>query len=89
MSVPASSADFDHVYRSSVLHWFWTDVRIPAELKSLVEDHTPARTLELGCGLGKYSRYLADQGIRATGVDFSSVAISKARAQTTGITPRF
>ena len=79
MSAPGNSADFDQAYRSPILHWFWTDVRVPAELKRLVSQTSPLRTLELGCGLGRYSRYLAQQGIHATGVDFSSVAIAKAR----------
>lgn len=35
--------------------------------------------LELGCGVGRFSRYVAQQGLRATGVDFSPVAIAKAQ----------
>ena len=89
MSAPGNSSDFDQVYRSPVLHWFWTDVRVPAELKRLVAQASPSRTLELGCGLGRYSRYLAQQGIQATGVDFSSVAIAKAQEHVAGDNPRF
>jgi SAM-dependent methyltransferase len=41
---------------------------------------SPARSfLELGCGVGRFSCYLAQQGLRVTGVDFSPVAIAKAR----------
>jgi len=89
MPAPGNSADFDQAYRSPILHWFWTDVRVPAELKRLVTQTSPLRTLELGCGLGRYSRYLAQQGIQATGVDFSSVAIAKAREHIVGDNPRF
>jgi SAM-dependent methyltransferase len=89
MSAPGTSADFDQVYRSPILHWFWTDVRVPAELKRLVAQAAPLRALELGCGLGRYSRYLAQQGIQATGVDFSPVAIAKAQEHIAGDNPRF
>lgn len=42
--------------------------------------HDPQPTsLELGCGVGRFSRYLAHQGLRATAVDFSPVAIAKAQ----------
>jgi cyclopropane fatty-acyl-phospholipid synthase-like methyltransferase len=83
---PSSSKEFDKVYKSSFKHWIWTDTRIPNELKELVEQKKPITSLEFGCGFGKFSTYLAEQGIRATGVDFSPVAIEKANkkiAQTT------
>jgi SAM-dependent methyltransferase len=89
MSAPSSSAEFDRVYRSSISHWVWSDLRIPPELKQLISQLSPQRTLELGCGLGRYCRYVTQQGIRATGVDFSAVAIAKARAQSTEGNPRF
>lgn len=74
------NTDFDKVYRSSLLHWVWTDARIPPELKALIRALPKgSRVLELGCGVGRFSRYVAKQGLLATGVDFSSVAISKAQ----------
>ena len=69
--------EFNKVYRS-IGHWIWTDNRIPKELKGIVEVHNPKTSLELGCGLGIFSSFMASQGIKATGVDFSSVAIDKA-----------
>jgi cyclopropane fatty-acyl-phospholipid synthase-like methyltransferase len=33
----------------------------------------------LGCGLGLFSSFMTKQGIKATGVDFSSVAIENAK----------
>ena len=75
---PATSAAFDKVYKSSFAHWVWSDTRIPVELKELVVKHHPKTSLELGCGLGRFSGYMAEQGIKATGIDFSQVAIEKA-----------
>ncbi len=40
----------------------------------------PGRAIDLGCGSGADSIYLAQQGFSVTGVDFSQVAIDKARA---------
>jgi cyclopropane fatty-acyl-phospholipid synthase-like methyltransferase len=77
MPAPTSSADFDRAYRGPVT--LWGDFRIPPELKALSVQGSPRRALELGCGLGRFSRYLAQQGLRVTGVDFSEVAIARAR----------
>lgn len=79
MSPPKKSTDFDRVYRSSFLHWMWSDIRIPSELNALFQRTTPQTALELGCGTGRFSAYLAKQGVHMTGVDFSPVAIEKAR----------
>jgi SAM-dependent methyltransferase len=84
VATPKMSSDFDDVYRSALFHWAWSDVRIPGEIKTLVAKGAPHRALELGCGLGRFSRYVAQQGIRATGVDFSPVAIAKAQAKVAG-----
>ena len=76
-SSTTTGEEFNKVYRS-IGHWIWTDNRIPKELKEIVELHNPKTSLELGCGLGIFSSFMASQGIKATGVDFSSVAIEKA-----------
>jgi SAM-dependent methyltransferase len=78
---PTKSFDFDSVYRSRIYHWMWSDPRIPSELKELIAREAPRTVLELGCGLGRFSRYVAEQGVRVTGVDFSEVAIAKAQAR--------
>ena len=39
----------------------------------------PGRALDLGCGGGRNALWLAEKDWRVTGVDFSSVAITKAR----------
>jgi ubiquinone/menaquinone biosynthesis C-methylase UbiE len=80
---PSKSAEFDKVYNSVFSHWMWTDIRIPEELKEIVKAKNPQNSLELGCGLGRFSTYMAEQGIKATGVDFSSVAIEKAKKRVT------
>ena len=74
---PVKSEFFNKAYRAPIT--FWGDVRIPKELKDLVETYQPKTSLELGCGLGRFSSYLAAQDVKATGVDFSSVAIDKAK----------
>jgi SAM-dependent methyltransferase len=77
-------AFFDKAYRSYFAHWVWGDTRIPDELKELVAINHPKTSLELGCGLGRYSAYLAEQGIQATGIDFSEVVIEKDNRQFAG-----
>jgi ubiquinone/menaquinone biosynthesis C-methylase UbiE len=79
--VQSKSQFFDKAYRMPVT--LWGDVRIPKELKELVEKNKPQTSLELGCGLGRFSTYMSEQGINATAVDFSSVAIEKAKNRIT------
>jgi len=78
-SSTTTGEEFDKVYRSFIGPLIWTDSRIPKELKEIVELHNPKTSLELGCGLGVFSSFMASQGIKATGVDFSSVAVEKAK----------
>ncbi len=79
VQVPTTSADFDAAYRGSFT--FWGDVRIPKEIAALVAERSPRRALELGCGIGRFSRYVAQQGVSTTGVDFSPIAIARARVR--------
>ena len=76
---PKTSTDFDAAYSQPITPW--GDTRIPKEIIALVVDHSPRRALELGCGLGRFSRYVAQQGVNTTGVDFSPTAISRARVR--------
>lgn len=74
-----TSAYFDRAYRRPLT--LWGDIRIPPEIAALVRRGAPNGVLDLGCGVGRFSRYVAQQGLRVTGVDFSPVAIAKARAR--------
>lgn len=82
MMPPTTSTDFDAAYRAPLT--FWGDVRIPGEVKALADGLQEGKVLELGCGLGRFSQYLASRGFDSTGVDFSAVAIDKACARVAG-----
>jgi len=84
-SSTTTGEEFNKVYQS-IAHWIWTDNRIPTELKEIVKVHNPKTSLELGCGIGIFASFMASQGIKATGVDFSSVAIEKAKKRVTNNT---
>ena len=71
---PSTSEQFNKVYSSPIASWVWGDIRFPKEINELVKTNNPKTSLELGCGLGRFSNFLAKHGIKATGVDFSSVA---------------
>ena len=76
---------YDTVYRLGRPIW---DIPTPPELIEVVEGPSalPAgRALHLGCGTSPNVAYLAQHGWRATGVDFSKTAISKARKDAEGI----
>lgn len=64
-----------------------------AELVALIESGrvSPGRAIDLGCGTGADSIYLAARGFEVTGVDLSPVAIEKAQrnAAEAGRRPRF
>lgn len=51
----------------------------------------PGRAIDLGCGTGADSIYLASRGFSVTGVDYSTVAIARAgdAAAEAGVSPRF
>ena len=81
---------YERAYRGGAPGW---DTGIsPPELVALIEGPDalePGRALDLGCGTGTNALYLAQHGWFATGVDFSSLAISSARRKsdfTSGVT---
>ncbi len=59
----------------------WDTGITPPELVRLVEDEglPPGRALDLGCGTGTNTLYLADKGWQAVGVDFVADAVRTAR----------
>jgi SAM-dependent methyltransferase len=67
--------DWNARYASSELLWTAEPNRLFA---SEVEGLEPGRALDLACGEGRNAVWLAEQGWRTTGVDFSDVALAKA-----------
>src|SRR5437588_9422255 len=64
----------------------WDGHPIASSLQSLVEGNgspplTPGTALDVGCGTGDTSIYLAQHGWQVTGVDFVPRAVGKARAK--------
>lgn len=58
----------------------WDDGQVPPQVARLVSGNpNKGRALDLGCGTGTHSVYLALQGYSVTGVDISQTAINQAR----------
>ena len=59
----------------------WNIETPPETLKSIVTEGKvkPCKAVDLGCGTGNYSIYLASQGFDVTGIDISFTAIELAR----------
>ena len=68
--------DWNERYRGSELLWTATPNRFLVAEASGLE---PGRALDLACGEGRNAVWLAERGWQVTGVDFSDVAIEKAR----------
>ena len=63
----------------------WDDTLPPPEVQDLVATLPKGRALDLGCGYGRTSIYLAQQGWRVDGIDFVPQAIeAKRRAAAAG-----
>lgn len=71
-----SAADWDARYQGPDLVWSATPNMWVAEQ---TRDLTPGRVLDLACGEGRNSIWLAQQGWQVTGVDFSVAGLDKAR----------
>lgn len=70
------SEDWDHRYEGTGLVWTATPNRF---LVAEVDGLAPGAALDVGCGEGRNAVWLAEQGWRVTGVDFSPVGLDKAR----------
>lgn len=61
----------------------WDDVLPPPEVQALVAELPPGRALDLGCGYGRTSIYLAQHGWQVDGIDFVPEAIAEAKERAT------
>jgi SAM-dependent methyltransferase len=59
----------------------WDGHPIAKNLQDLVEELPAGKALDLGCGTGDSSIYLAQHGWKVTGVDYVPHALDKARAK--------
>jgi cyclopropane fatty-acyl-phospholipid synthase-like methyltransferase len=68
----------------------WDQALPPPEIIAFAEDATPGRALDLGCGTGRASIYLAQRGWTCDGVDFipAAVALARERADAAGVGDR-
>jgi SAM-dependent methyltransferase len=82
---------YDFMYRFRRPPW---DTGItPPEVVSFVErrEEKPGRALDLGCGTGTNSLYLARHGFQVVGVDFSpkAIALARIKGRQTGLPVEF
>ncbi len=79
-----SAADWDSRYRGTDLVWGAApNVWVEQEVAGL----PPERALDLACGEGRNSIWLAARGWQVTGVDFSTAALAKAETLARGHHP--
>ncbi|HLC52632.1 MAG TPA: class I SAM-dependent methyltransferase [Candidatus Nanoarchaeia archaeon] len=89
--IPDVNRDWEEVYANKSTPW---DVNQPEdELVNLVKSKLiqPCKVLELGCGHGNDSIFLAKNGFKVTAIDISKKAIAEAkrRAKIAGVKIRF
>jgi len=82
---------FEEEYEKPIA--IWTEVEPPKELVELIENDKikSCKVLDVGCGEGFYSIYLAKQGFEVTGIDISENAIKYAgqNAEKAGVDIQF
>jgi SAM-dependent methyltransferase len=72
-----SSDDWDSRYAANPLLWGDAPNRF---VEARCRDLPTGRALDLACGEGRNALWLVTRGWRVTGIDFSAVAINRARA---------
>lgn len=79
----SDQASWDSHYTGG--HAPWETGHPSLELQRVVREEAiaPCRAVDLGCGTGVNAVWLAQQGFDVVGVDFSPVAIERARARAT------
>ena len=84
-------ADWNDRYRDGNLPW--DTGRPSSELQRVVSRNSiqPCRALDIGCGTGTNSVWLAQQGFEVTGIDLAPLAVERAekRADAAGVKARF
>ena len=72
-------ADWNDCYRDGNLPW--DTARPSSELQRVLTQHAiqPCRALDIGCGTGSSSIWLAHQGFEVTGLDAAALAVEQAR----------
>lgn len=70
-------AEWDRRYREKPLLWSAGPNRFVEEV---LADADPGSALDVACGEGRNAVWLAERGFLCTGVDFSTVALARARA---------
>jgi SAM-dependent methyltransferase len=76
VTTSADREEWNRRYAGSELLWTAQPNRV---LVAETADLTPGRALDLACGEGRNAVWLAEQGWQVAGVDFSDVALAKAR----------
>lgn len=78
---PRDRAHWDQRYVEEDLPW--DSGKPDAHLRTVIDEHgiNPGRGLEIGCGTGTNSIWLAEKGFEMTGLDLSPTAIAKAEAK--------
>jgi cyclopropane fatty-acyl-phospholipid synthase-like methyltransferase len=74
-------SDFDSIYAGTSEMFYGREPSIDLVLFVNSESMIPGPALDLGCGDGRNSLYLARLGFEVTGVDTSAVAIAKLRSE--------
>jgi SAM-dependent methyltransferase len=77
---------FEFAYRAGVTPWDHTTP--PPELVEVIEGERklpPGRALDLGCGTGNSSVYMAAHNWTVTGVDFAGPAVKRARQKASAL----
>lgn len=80
-----------HEFYTSDRQLPWDDPLPPPEVIDLLAGQTPGRALDLGCGYGRASIYMARLGWEVDGVDFvpQAAAVAAERAREAGVDARF